>query len=77
MKNTLTNEFDNSNSDELLPEYNFDYSSSRPNRFASKSAELKVTVVLDPDVAAVFQTKEAVNNALRHLIQAMPSSSQS
>ena len=59
--------------DELLPEYEFDYSKAKPNRFAERRAEsnLKV-VVLDVDVAQVFSTPEAVNHALRSLISAMP-----
>jgi len=59
-------------SDELLPEYRFDYSKARPNRFASRSVAPQTTVALDPDVAAVFTTQEAVNAVLRALIQTMP-----
>ncbi len=59
-------------SDELLPEYRFDYSKARPNRFASRSSSPQITVELDPDVAAVFTTQEAVNSVLRALIQTMP-----
>jgi hypothetical protein len=58
-------------SDDLLPEYNFDYSQARPNRFASTS-EKRITVILDPDVAEIFQTSEAVNRALRCLLSAIP-----
>jgi len=58
-------------SDELLPEYRFDYSQARPNRFAPSASATK-TVHLDPDVAAVFMTEETVNTVLRALIQAMP-----
>jgi hypothetical protein len=54
---------------ELLPEYRFDYSASRPNRFAGQA----VTVQLDADVAASFPTAEAVNTALRALLGASPS----
>lgn len=53
-------------------EYRFDYSKSRPNRFADKAGETPLVVVLDPDVAEVFTTPEAVNKALRALITAMP-----
>jgi len=55
--------------DELRPEYDFDYSKSKPNRFAAK---LKGTtaVVLQPDVAEVFQSAEAVNDLLRSAIAA-------
>jgi hypothetical protein len=61
--------------DDLRPEYEFDYSQSRPNRFASRRLRGKVVaVVLDPDVARVFDSTRAVNRALRSLIAAMPSS---
>jgi len=59
-------------SEELLPEYRFDYSKARPNRFASRAASAPTTVALDPDVAAVFTSQEAVNAVLRALIQTMP-----
>jgi hypothetical protein len=48
--------------DDLLPEYNFDYTKARPNRFATTSVK-RITIILDPDVAQVFQTSEAVNRA--------------
>ena len=55
--------------DELRGEYDFDYSKSKPNRFAAK---LKGTtaVILQPDVAKVFQSAEAVNDLLRSAIAA-------
>lgn len=59
-------------SEELLPEYRFDYSKARPNRFASRAVSPQTIVALDPDVAAVFTTQEAVNAVLRALIQTMP-----
>jgi hypothetical protein len=58
--------------DDLLPEYKFDYSKARPNRFAERVAKDSVVVVLDPDVAEVFKTPEAVNEVLRALITTMP-----
>lgn len=58
--------------DELRPHYDFDYSKSRPNRFASRFAEGAIAVVLDPDVASVFQSSEMVNHFLRSAISAMP-----
>jgi hypothetical protein len=60
--------------DDLLPEYSFDYREARPNRFAAKLDSGSRIVTLDPDVAQVFTTPEAVNNALRALITAMPGS---
>lgn len=53
--------------DELLPEYDLDFSKSKPNRFAEKYARMKRTVVLDSDVAEDFPNSEAVNEALRFL----------
>lgn len=57
---------------ELRAEYHFDYSKSQPNRFAAAVDSNAVVVVLDPDVAEVFTTPEAVNSALRALINAIP-----
>lgn len=56
--------------DNLLPEYNFDYSRARPNRFAVSDQER--VVILDPDVAEVFTNSEVVNRVLRALIDTMP-----
>ena len=58
--------------DEILSQYNFDYSKARPNRFADRMAQDSVVVVLDPDVAEVFKTPEEVNRVLRALIATMP-----
>ncbi len=44
-------------SEELLPVYRFDYSKARPNRFAARMVASRQTIVLDPDVAAVFTTQ--------------------
>lgn len=61
-----------SSSDEMRPHYDFDYSKSRPNRFASRASAGTIAVVLDPDVARVFSSAEAVNTFLRSAISAMP-----
>ena len=50
-------------------EKGLDYSQAKPNRFASKLADTSV-VVLQPDVAAVFQSSDAVNDFLRSAIAA-------
>ncbi len=60
---------------DMLPEYRFDYSKARPNRFADRLKRGSRAVVLDPDVAAVFSTPESVNTVLRALIETMPRSS--
>ena len=58
--------------DDLQPEYRFDYSKARPNRFAERVSEANVVVTLDPDVARVFSSAQDVNAVLRALIQNMP-----
>jgi hypothetical protein len=58
-------------SDELKPEYTFDYAQAKPNRFASIPNGSRV-VLLEPDVAKVFATPEQVNAVLRALIATMP-----
>src|SRR5687768_8558629 len=58
--------------DGLRAHYDFDYSKSRPNRFADGFAEGTVAVILDADVATVFHSSEAVNAFLRSAISAMP-----
>lgn len=56
----------------LRREYRFDYSKSKPNRFAARMSEGTVAIVLEPDVAAVFRSSEVVNTLLRSIISAMP-----
>ena len=51
--------------DEVLPEY--DFSRSRPNKYASRYAKGSLVVTLDPDVAAVFPGAREANDALRAL----------
>lgn len=58
--------------DDLLPEYDLDYSKGRPNRYAGKIDKSQVVVMLEPDVAEVFTTPESVNAVLRALISTMP-----
>ena len=53
--------------EDLLPEYQFDYSKAKPNRFAKQ-----IVVTLDEDVARVFSTPDAVNRALRAILAALP-----
>lgn len=56
----------------MLAEYRFDYNNACPNRFAAEVEDRRVMVFLDPDVAEVFQTSEAVNTILRSLITSTP-----
>jgi hypothetical protein len=57
----------------MRPEYRFDYTKARPNRFARDTPAGGVAVILDPDVASVFGSSKAVNALLRSVISAMPS----
>jgi hypothetical protein len=54
--------------DDVRPEYQFDYSQAKPNRFASRMSRPVVAVVLESDVAAVFDSSEKVNAQLRSAI---------
>ncbi|MBI3896161.1 MAG: hypothetical protein HY313_09545 [Acidobacteria bacterium] len=58
----------------MRAEYRFDYSKAKPNRFAASMSAGAIAVVLDPDVAAVFQSSDAVNSFLRSVISALPES---
>ena len=49
----------------------FDYTKSKPNRFAREFAKNAIVVVLDPDVAAVFPDPKRVNSLLRATIAAL------
>jgi hypothetical protein len=72
MKKTGTFKPDKKEPDDMLPEYEFDYTKSRPNRFAKQKHKVDLTITLDPDVAEVFKDSESVNAVLRALIENMP-----
>ena len=55
--------------DDLLPEYDLDFSKSKPNRFAEKYNRMVRHVGLAPDVADEFPTEDSVNDALRDYIR--------
>jgi hypothetical protein len=61
-------------SEDMRSEYDFDYKKAKPNRFAKQMRAGTIAVVLDPNVAAVFTSSEAVNNLLRSVIAALPTS---
>ena len=61
---------------EMRAEYRFDYTTARPNPYAARLGNDTVTVVLDPDVAAVFHSSESVNQLLRSVIAAIPARTQ-
>jgi hypothetical protein len=75
MKKTRTANQLPENDKKMLPEYRLDYSKARPNRFAARLKCGSRTVLLDPDVAAVFSTPKSVNAVLRALIETMPQES--
>ena len=56
---------------EIAPEYRFDYTKSRPNRFAKRLKAGALVVVIDPDVAKVFKDAKQVNAFLRATIAAV------
>ena len=59
--------------DEIRDHYDLDFRRMRSNRFAQRFKDKSViAVVLDADVADVFQSSEAVNEFLRSAIKAMP-----
>lgn len=58
--------------EDMQPEYHFDYTKAKPNRFAQKQADGSLVVVLEPDIAQVFSTPESVKRVLRALIATMP-----
>jgi hypothetical protein len=58
--------------DDLEPEYTFDYTKARPNRFARHLDDGSLVVVLEPDIARVFTTPEAVKKVLRAIIDTLP-----
>ena len=72
MNKTQVSDTQEVTSDDMRPEYRFDYRKARPNRFAGRSKEKRLVVVLEPDVAQVFKTPESVNQVLRALIMTMP-----
>ena len=59
--------------DDLRPEYHFDYSKAKPNRFATQVPSIEevspMSIQLDPNITAIFPTTASVNNALRLLVR--------
>ncbi len=50
----------------------YDFSKGVRGKYAARFRAGSNVVVLDPDVAAVFQSPEQVNRALRALVAAVP-----
>lgn len=57
---------------DLRPEYPPEFfKGMQPNRFAGKNLHYKRSIILDADVAEVFDSSESVNAVLRSAIRAM------
>jgi hypothetical protein len=54
--------------DTMRDEYDFDYSKAKLNRFAARMKRPVIAVVLEPDVASVFDSSAKVNAQLRSII---------
>jgi len=54
----------------MRPEYELDDSRAKPSRFAAHMDRPVVAVVLEPDVASVFNSSAKVNAQLRSIIVA-------
>jgi|WetSurMetagenome_2_1015567.scaffolds.fasta_scaffold20261_8 hypothetical protein len=57
-------------SDGMRTEY--DFSGAVRNKYAARFREGTNVVLLDPDVAKAFPDSEAVNHALRNILDALP-----
>lgn len=57
---------------DLQPEYHFGYRKSKPNRFAEEAVKGGFVVLVEEDIAEVFQTPESIKKVLRALIATMP-----
>lgn len=58
-------------SDDLRPEYHFDYSKTTRGKYYKRILKERANVViLEPDVAKAFPNSEAVNDALRVVLKA-------
>jgi hypothetical protein len=71
-KTDITEDEHNEAEGDMLPEYHFDYTKARPNRFARGIAEGSMIVVLEPELAQVFKTPEQVKTILRAIAGALP-----
>ena len=72
MKKTSQDKTKAKQGSDLAPEYHFDYEKAKVNRFAKRTRPESIAILLDPDVAKVFETGKAVNAALRALMTTMP-----
>jgi hypothetical protein len=72
MKKKSTSNTGKSGGGDIESEYTFDYNKARPNRFANRASKDQIAVVLEPDIARVFNNSDSVNRVLRALIESMP-----
>ncbi|MGI9067839.1 MAG: hypothetical protein ACR2HX_15745 [Pyrinomonadaceae bacterium] len=77
MKKTSVPKKQRTKRDTMRGQYRLDYRKAKPNRFLLQISAGAIAVVLEPDVAAVFTSSEAVNTLLRSVIAAMPELEQS
>ena len=63
MRKTLKN--GRRDSSGMRPEYQFDYSKAKPNRYSARMKQPVIAVVLEPDVAVVFDSSAKVHAQLR------------
>ena len=73
MKDTSQSKLKAKRADGLRPEYHFDYARAKPNRFGGRARPGSVAVLLDPDVARVFQSAQSVSAVLHALVATVPS----
>ncbi len=58
--------------DDLLPEYEIDYSKVKRNPYYSKN---RTFIEIDEDVAGFFKTSDDVNKVLRAIVKSLPKDS--
>ena len=61
-----------SESDELLPEYEIDYSKTVRNPYFTKG---KIFIEIDEDVVKAFASIDDINNVLKTIVKALPKNS--
>ena len=64
-----TKENTESMNDELLPEYEIDYSKVKRNPYFKKN---RTFIEIDEEVAEVFRTSDNVNKVLKAIIKSLP-----
>lgn len=58
--------------DELLPEYEIDYSTVKRNPYFKKT---KMYVEIDEDIVKAFESSENINKVLKSIVNSLPKSS--